>query len=164
MKNPPKELFNLLKQYLQQVFSSRAASGDSGNDTYMQMAADDEERQDIAELCDQIDLYYEERAKFKAADMPACDYLEQEVRTLYRESEPEADEEQVEAYVSSVRTQLDEIMMRNAEKMQHEYNEEYVDDEVEAEKGLRQIEQQISEATDANGGEITVNGGQTNGR
>lgn len=114
MSGIPSKLIELLKTYFQQLVELHR-NKDAGNEVYQQLAADEEERQDIAELCTEIDLYYEERANQKRSGLSAFSYLEREVTALYKAHNPDATDEDCDQCLREMRADLDKVLLKNAE-------------------------------------------------
>lgn len=139
----PDKLIELLKTYLQQLIGLHVENA-AGNEKYVQLGADDEERQDIADLCEEIDLYYKERANQKNSGLTADRYLESEVINLYKKQNPDATEEDCENFLREMRANLDEVLLQNAEKFAQEVTEE-VDDSGETEAQIGSMEASLAE-------------------
>lgn len=152
--NLPKELLEKFKTLLQQLFIKHAQTDTlkaQGNDVYLQLALDEDERHDIEDLCDEIDLYHQERSNFKASGKKAYQWFEQEAIDLYLQEHPNASNEEQQAYLSELRGNLDEVLLGNASIFSEEAIAESFDDKA-VEENAKITEQLLLEGND-----ITIN-------
>lgn len=148
--NLPKELLEKFKMLLQQLFIKHAQTDTpeaQGNDVYLQLASDEDERHDIEDLCDEIDMYHQERSNFKSSGKKAYQWFEQRAIDLYLQEHPNASEEEQQTYLSELRGNLDKVLLGNASIFSEEAATESFDDEA-VEENAKKTEQQLLEGND----------------
>lgn len=143
----PQEVLNKITEYINHIFNKRQANNTQNapkdNSLYLSLAKDKEEQEDIEELCEEIDFYYEERAKLKASKMKAYRFLEQRAIEMYKEYNPEATDEECETFLSDVRDTLDNVLTNNANVFARETDEIEVDDYDQSELFLSMVENKL---------------------
>lgn len=120
MNKLPKQVVDLLNQFLKRIKEIQEDGNISGNESYLALADSVDEQTDISELCEGIDLYYAERIRLKQSGLKAYKYFEQEAISLYRESNPNASDLECIQYLESIRQKMDEIMEQNASEFNTE--------------------------------------------
>lgn len=161
-----KNVINNIAEYLQRLFKMRQdkASGTDINDNslYLSLAEDDDEYEDIKDLCEDVDNYYEERAKLKASRMKAYCYLEKRAIEMYKEGNPNATDEECALFLEDIRDILDKVMTINANMFSQEAEDNGIDDfeQIESflnmvvDKLVRNEEFDLSELAEDNGKEV----------
>lgn len=112
----PEEIIINAKMLLQRLFKKHQ-EGDSKVDyePWLSLAENDEEREDIIDMCDETSFYYEERKRKKQLKLTAYKYLEQRALELYKEENPNASDEDCEQYLGEVRSGLDDVIAKSAD-------------------------------------------------
>lgn len=143
----PKEIFDKISDYVRQIWNihQKAAPEQEAdaNSVYLSLAEDDAEKDDIRDLCEDVDFYYEERAKLKASKKKAYGYLEQRVTEMFKEDNPNATDEECNRFLDEVRDTLDHVIASNANVFARETDARETDDSETVEKLLQQIEDKL---------------------
>ena len=142
----PQHIIDSIKDYLQRLLNlheTLSNGDDNDNQIYLSLAENDDELEDIKELCEETDYYYEERAKLKASKMKAYRYLEHRAVELYVEENPDATEEDRDKFLDDIRSVLDRVIERNANTFYAETREDNFDDSEQAEMFLKEIEERL---------------------
>ena len=105
----PQKIIESIYQYMLRILSLHKEQVVDGNDNdiLLSLAENDEEFEDIKELCEEIDLYYEERTRLKESGMNAYKYLEQSALEMYKEDNPNATGDECNKFVGDIRKTLD---------------------------------------------------------
>lgn len=143
----PKTVIDNIAEYLQRLFKMRqetaSVSGKDDNSLYLSLAEDDDEREDIKDLCEDIDNYYEERARLKASKMKAYHYFEKRAVEMYKEENPNATDEECAQYLDDIRNTMDKVITTNAEVFSREADDNGIDDYGQAESFLTMAEDKL---------------------
>ena len=143
----PKTIIDNIAEYLQRLFKMRqetaSVSGKDDNSLYLSLAEDDDEREDIKDLCEDIDNYYEERARLKACKMKAYHYFEKRAVEMYKEENPNATDEECAQYLDDIRNTMDKVITTNAVVFSREAEDNGIDDYGQAESFLTMAEDKL---------------------
>lgn len=146
-----KEIYESIAEYLKHFFGlhSKNDSGLKGNDVYISMAENDEEREDIKELCEEIDIYYEERKRLKSYGKKAYKYLELRALEMYDEAFPDATEDERTQFLFEIQDGLDKAIKASASAFPNEYPDNDKDDTKLSELFLAEVERMLNEGKNA---------------
>lgn len=158
----PKEIIDGVAENMQ-LLSEKFQKSDSkqtDREIFLSLARDEEERRDIEDLCDETELYYEERKKLKASGKSAYRYLEQRSIELYQEENPDASDEDQNRLLEHLRNSIDKIIMRLIHVFSNETRNDGGDDSVYTEKELTSFEEDLRTGNDILLPESNDNGGK----
>lgn len=146
----PQKIIESISQYMQRLLSlhKEQGAGSNENDVLLSLAENDEEVKDIKELCDEVDLYYEERARLKASGERAYKYLEQRALEMYKEDNPNVTDDECDKFVGDIRKTLDVVIASNAEAFSQETDENEPNDIEKAENFIQMTEDHLCNGQD----------------
>lgn len=146
----PQKIIESISQYMLRILSLHKEQVVDGNDNdiLLSLAENDEEFEDIKELCEEIDLYYEERTRLKESGMNAYKYLEQSALEMYKEDNPNATDDECNKFVGDIRKTLDVVIASNVEAFSLEADENEPNDIEKAEDFIRMTEEHLNNGQD----------------
>lgn len=160
----PKNIINSVAEYLQLLFKIRQDKTSdidkNDNSLYLSLAEDNDEYDDIKDLCEDVDNYYEERAKLKASRMKAYLYLEKRVIEMYKEENPNATDEDCAQFLEDIRNTLDNVITTNANVFSQEANDYGVDNSEQTESFFNVVEDKLARNEDFDLSELSENNGK----
>lgn len=146
----PQKIIESISQYMLRlsILHKEQVVVGNENDIHLSLAENDEEAEDIKELCEETDLYHEERARLKASGVRAYKYLEQSALEMYKEDNPNVTEDECNKFVGYLRKILDVVILRNAKVFSQEADENEPNDIEEAEKFNRMKDEHLCNGQD----------------
>lgn len=146
----PQKIIESISQYMQRILSlhKERIVGSNENDVLLSFAENDEEAEDIRELCEEVDHYYEERERLRTSGLKAYKYLEQRALEMYKEDNPNVTEEDCNNFVGDLRKTLDVVITSNAEAFSQEANEDEPNNFEAAENFVQMAEDHLNSGQD----------------
>ena len=146
----PQKIIKSISQYMLRIMSLHNEQVVDGNDNdiLLSLAENDEEFEDIKELCEEIDLYYEERTRLKESGLRAYKYLEQSALGMYKEDNPNATDDECNKFLGDIRNTLDVVIASNAKAFSLEADENEPNDIEKAENFIRMAEEHLNNGQD----------------
>lgn len=117
----PQKVIDSLKDYLKMIFSLNKKS--LSNNDYILLAENEEEREDLQELCAEIDDYYKERENMKASKLKGYMYLEQQAIKMYKEENPNATEYDCSQFLGDLRNSFDQAIFHSIDALSKDTSE-----------------------------------------
>ena len=119
MASIPEKLKELLHGFMQ-LFSSDDFKGKDYKSKLLDLASDDEEREDLQELFASTAEYYAEREAILKSQMPAPDYLLNLYMTTWKEEHPDASESEVKEVLKEYENILSEGVIKELENLKND--------------------------------------------
>lgn len=143
----PQKIFDDIKVFLDRLLSlhKTATENKDDNGVYLSLAKDKDECEDITELCEETDFYYEERKKLNDSKLEAYRYLEQRSIELYKKEEnTETSEEECQQFLDDIRESLDDAILSNTYAFSYEVDDVKSDENEQLDKFCELLEKKIN--------------------
>lgn len=92
--------------------------GKDVDDYLVSQGKSDEEKELIAELCDEIDTFHQKRREFNASGKDIDTWYDEEIERLTREVKPDATSEDVDAVKEAIAKKVDEEISDSADELE----------------------------------------------
>lgn len=119
MKSIPDTLKNLMRDFMR-LFSSDGYNGDDYKSKLLQLAQDDEERQDLQDLFQSTEDFYKEKKAISDSKMSPSDYLLNLYISAWKEEHPNATDDEIRIAEKEYETIISDGIIQELENLKED--------------------------------------------